>query len=365
MKKLVLCFLGALLMLGAACSAPPEASAPAAETPTAEATSPAPPPSQATDVPTPSPPPSAVPAASAAQPHTVTMDIESKCLEGNLAGASPERSLYIYLPPSYYEGEKAYPVVYYLHGHGEPAGVYMRQNRSRLDNAFESGAKEFIFVSIDGGASYYVNSPVSGNWEDYILTEVIPTIDATYRTIPEAPSRGICGTSMGGFGSINLALRHPDVFCAVYSMSPGLLKDDGFEEAMGTWKSDTGFLRDYSQAFAPNPDAEHLGDIPTMDGSEEDNAIVDKWMTGFGDLQEKLDAYMALGVPLKAIGFSYGTNDSYAWIPKGTEYFSGLLKENGIDNSLLIFEGGHTQPPDSIKEVLVPFFSENLDYGDD
>ena len=48
-------------------------------------------------------------------------------------------------------------------------------------------------------------------------------MEENYHTISEAGARGICGFSMGGFASINLAFRHPDVYSAVYAMSPGLL----------------------------------------------------------------------------------------------------------------------------------------------
>lgn len=357
MKKLVLCLLCMALIFTAACSAAPAAPPGASVTPA--------PPSLTTAAASPFPPPSVsgTPAPSTQQ-RLITTNIDSELLKDNLLNLSPRKTLVIYLPPSYYESDKAYPVVYYLHGHGEAPGMYIGQNRRELNDAFKAGAKEFIFVEIDGGTSYYVNSPVTGKWEDYFLDEVIPKIDKEYRTIPEASSRGISGFSMGGFGSINLAMRHPDVFCAVYSMSPGLLKQDGLPEAMETWRGDSGFLRDYARAFAPDTNAELLGDVPKLDGSDEDNIIVEKWMTGFGDLQEKLDAYTALGIPLKAIAFSYGTDDGYTWIPKGTQYFSELLKENGIENSLYTFEGGHTQPPGSMTELIVPFFNESLDYGD-
>lgn len=351
MKKSALLIMCAALMLLAACTAAPQQSA----APSAPAQTPS------TEV---SPSAASAKPSAAAQQYIVTASIDSKCIEGNLIKASAKRNLCIYLPPSYYDSDKAYPVVYYLHGHGESVGSYVRSSKITLDNSFKGGAKEFIFVGIDGGTSYYVNSPVTGNWEDYFLTEIIPYVDANYRTIAKAESRGICGFSMGGFGSINLALKHPDVFCAVYSMSPGLLMDDGLGEAMDSWASDRGFLTDYSRAFAPDTAAEKLGDIPVLDGSEEDNIIIEKWMTGFGDLQEKMQAYIALGKPLKAIGFSYGTNDSYTWIPKGTQYFSDLLNENGITNTLFTFKGGHMQPIQGVTKLLIPFFNDNLVYGE-
>jgi len=348
MRKAALFLFAAALLFAAACSAaaPGDGKTPEAQT---QATVSA----AAPDV---SSPP-------AAGEYLITASIESKCLEGNLIGASVKRNIYICLPPSYYDGKKSYPVVYYLHGHGEPAGSYVQSSKFELDRAFKAGAKEFIFVGFSGGTSFYVNSPVTGNWEDYFLSEVIPYVDGNFRTIPEAQSRGICGFSMGGFGAINLALLHPDVFCAVYSMSPGLLKNDALPGAMKTWKNDQGFLTNYARAFAPNKEAERLGDVPKLDGTEQDNLIVKKWMSGFGNLKEKMDAYVALNKPLKAIGFSYGTNDAYAWIPEGTQYFSDLLKENGIENTLYTFKGGHMQPLQGVTKLLVPFFNENLVYA--
>lgn len=352
MRKLTLFILFTALVFSAACCAAPQVGAPPSG------------PSQTVET----SPVASAPVISRSpedlKKYMVTASLESECLKNNLIKAPVKRNLYIYLPPTYFGSSKSYPVVYYLHGHGQPAGRYIRNNRGELDGAFIAGAKEFIFVGIEGGPSYYVNSPVSGNWEDYFLTEIIPYVDENYRTIPDVSSRGICGFSMGGFGSINLALKHPDIFCAVYSMSPGLLKSDGLPEAMETWIGDRGFLTDYARAFAPNTNAKSLGDVPQLDGTEEDNIIVEKWMSGFGNLEEKMQAYIALNLPLKAIAFSCGTKDGYTWIPKGTQYFSDLLNENGIKNSLLTFDGGHAHPPNGITEVLVPFFNENLTYED-
>jgi len=210
--------------------------------------------------------------------------------------------------------------------------------------------------------SFYVNSPVSGNWEDCLIEEIIPYVDAGYRTLAQAESRGICGFSMGGFGAMNLALRHPDVFAAVYAMSPGIMKDDALPKAMDTWAGDAAFLVAYARAFAPNPEkAKIFGDIPVLDNTDEDNLIAAKWTDGFGNWSQKLDAYLTLGIPLRAIGISYGTTDSYGWITTGSAYFVDLLRENDIEPTVFAFDGGHRIPLDAISDHLGPFFGENLE----
>jgi S-formylglutathione hydrolase FrmB len=301
--------------------------------------------------------------------YYITEEITSGSIADNNAMGDPgTEKIFIYLPPDYYDSEESYPVVYYLHGFGETPGSFLMSSKLRLNNLFSEGDKSFIMVEVSGsgftGGSFYVNSPASGNWEDCLIDEVIPYVDAGYRTLPKAESRGICGFSMGGFGAMNLALLHPDVFGAVYAMSPGIMKDDALAEAMKTWTGDAAFQQAYARAFAPDLEGStFFGDIPALDGSEEDNAICAKWYSGFGNWSQKLDAYLALGTPLRAIGISYGTNDGYTWIPTGSAYFADLLRENGIDPVEFSFEGGHEMPENTIKDHLGPFFLENLSWG--
>ena len=75
--------------------------------------------------------------------------------------------------------------------------------------------------------SYYLNSPVvkESQFETYISEEVIEKIDNTYRTIKNKKGRAISGLSMGGYGALYLAIRHPDLFCAAGSMSGALNPD--------------------------------------------------------------------------------------------------------------------------------------------
>lgn len=299
----------------------------------------------------------------------ITEEITSLSIaDHNMLGDSGLEKIYIYLPPNYYDSQEAYPVVYYLHGFGETSGSFLQSSTSNLDSLFAEGEKAFIMVEVSGngstGGSFYVNSPSSGNWDDCLIKDVIPYVDSQYRTLAQAESRGICGFSMGGFGAMNLALLHPDVFAAVYSMSPGIMKDDALPEAMRTWAGDTAFLQAYSRAFASNPEnTKTYGAVPKMDNTELDNAIVAKWYSGFGNWTQKLDAYLSLKTPLRAIGISYGTKDNYTWITSGSAYYVDLLREKGIEPTVFTFDGGHWMPTNAIADHLGPFFQENLSWG--
>jgi hypothetical protein len=71
-----------------------------------------------------------------------------------------------------------------------------------------------------GVGSFFANSPISGRFEDFTIQEVVPFIDAHYRTIPGAASRGITGDGIGGYGAMRYAFLHPEVFSVVYGMHP-------------------------------------------------------------------------------------------------------------------------------------------------
>jgi S-formylglutathione hydrolase FrmB len=132
-----------------------------------------------------------------------------------------ERMVDIYLPSDYFVNTDIhYPTIYYLHGAGGnqnegymDAMAYYSQYHS--DTVHE--APPAILVSPDGGCepysgSGYVNSPLYGDFEDYISQDLIEFIDENFRTIPEKDFRFITGYSMGGFGSAYHAIRRPELF---------------------------------------------------------------------------------------------------------------------------------------------------------
>jgi enterochelin esterase family protein len=148
---------------------------------------------------------------------------DSKVLKNNPLKDPHKRELVVYLPKSYLDSGKSYPVVYLIAGFTGFGKMNMnvsgyseniQQRLDRLINTKRIG--EMIVVMPDCftryGGSQYVNSAATGNYEDYLIEEIIPYIDNTYRTLTKPESRCIIGKSSGGYGAMWLAMRHPDVF---------------------------------------------------------------------------------------------------------------------------------------------------------
>lgn len=290
---------------------------------------------------------------------TVTETINASSIKGNLLGTDTNLRITITLPSSYDKSTSRYPVLYFFHGFGNGNGVVSGQANRLAKQMVKSDKKEFIIVEPHIGLCFGTNSPVTGNWEDYISKEVINYIDQKYRTIPKAEARGIAGFSMGGFVAINLGLKHPDIYSSIYALSPGLFDENGLKNAMDTW--DGQFKECYGAAFSPNVKAASpYANIPKFDNSAEDNKIVQDWENGFGNLKNKINAYKALNKPLTAIKLNCGKNDSYKWIFAGTQYFSKLLNDAGIKNELKITDCVHEIDGDFYDSECVDFFSQNL-----
>lgn len=292
--------------------------------------------------------------------------IPSECIAKNILDEQDSHSFHIYLPASYESNpDKQYPVVYFLHGFGDSTSRLMASMKPSLEKAFAAGENEFILAAISGkngaGGSFYVNSPIGGDWEDFIVQEVVDYMDSNYRTLADSASRSITGYSMGGYGAINIGLKHPDVFSSIVAFCPGIFAEGDLEKVFESWKSAPSVKKAYAQAFSPNPDVPNiLGNIPEFSGAEVDNAIVEDWNNGYGNWAAKIDAYLALNTPLKGIQINYSDTDSYAWIPDGCKDFSRLLTERDIEHTLTEFSGGHVVPEDAVENFYAPFYKDTL-----
>jgi S-formylglutathione hydrolase FrmB len=131
------------------------------------------------------------------------------------------------LPADYASSSsKRYPVLYFFHGMFEDERSWAeRGGKELLDGMLAKGQLgSFLVVMPDAGKTFYVNS-FDGRvrYEDFFTQEFVAYIDQHYRTIARPGERGLFGVSMGGFGSLHIGLRHPDLFGAVSAQSAALL----------------------------------------------------------------------------------------------------------------------------------------------
>jgi putative tributyrin esterase len=126
----------------------------------------------------------------------------------------------IYLPRNYEQGSQSFPVLYLLHGFYGNFTDWDKQSHLRK---FAENL-DFIIVMPDGDNSWYVNSMSDSrnSYEDFIVKDLIGEVDGHYRTVASRKSRAIAGDSMGGYGALNLALRHPELFAFAGSLSGAL-----------------------------------------------------------------------------------------------------------------------------------------------
>ncbi|MCC7407284.1 MAG: alpha/beta hydrolase fold domain-containing protein [Phycisphaeraceae bacterium] len=142
----------------------------------------------------------------------------------------------IYLPPGYHDpanAEKRYPVVYWLHGSHGNENLAANLLAVALAQAIQAGrVPPMIYVFANGGRfSSYMDHPDNEvKSETLIIQELIPHVDATYRTIASREGRGVEGFSMGGAGALKFAFKHPDMFCSAISVAGAFVS---VEESLG------------------------------------------------------------------------------------------------------------------------------------
>ncbi len=317
--------------------------------------------------------------------------VSAPSLRHNLLGDSYKRAVTVYLPPGYGIGaQKRYPVVYLLHGFSADHRVFIKgpyQNiniRLSMDSLIRAGAvKEMIVVTpsaknaYDG--SFYANSPVTGNWEDFIVDDLVAYIDRHYRTIRNRSGRGITGHSMGGFGAFRVAMRHPEKFSAVYMMSAyGLVIGDSLRSmpATNAWKAalavrakedvlKAGFFADLDIALAavysPDRSSQPLYvDFPyRLEGDS--LLLVDSVAARWRNTPMAMVPSHASALRRLAIAFDAGTNDGFADIPASVTELDSLLTSLRITHTAELYEGTHVGGIRARLETKVlPFFSKNL-----
>lgn len=159
------------------------------------------------------------------RPNVVFEAVPGATLNGNPLGDPRLRYVPVYLPPSY-DGAKRFPVIVLLAGFASTGMSFLNYGFGRptlpelIDTLIREGSMpEAIVVMPDCmtryGGSQYVDSTATGDYESYLTGELIPHIDRTFSTLPEARHRAVAGKSSGGFGALRLGMRHPELFSAV------------------------------------------------------------------------------------------------------------------------------------------------------
>jgi acetyl esterase/lipase len=134
-------------------------------------------------------------------------------------------SYLIYLPPGYDKAPaKRYPVLYYFHGGGgsQRVGDIWVQ---KLDAAIKAGVcPPMIAVLVEGlpGGSFLDSPDGKTPIESVIIKDLIPYVDANYRTIPRRDARALSGLSMGGYGAFHFGFKYPEMFSMIFGMCAGV-----------------------------------------------------------------------------------------------------------------------------------------------
>lgn len=185
----------------------------------------------------------------------------------------------IWLPNGYWENlDLYYPVIFYLHGAGgdQTEGLIFANHYYQTHNSgpYADSVPASIIISPDGGCepylgSFWVNSTLYGNYEDFIVSDLINFLETEFRVMNTRDFRYITGYSMGGFGSAYLALKNPDIFSVCVPQSAAhlcrpdtlmnlwlseMLEENGGYNFQYNTGNTTQLYFTSSGAFAPNLD---------------------------------------------------------------------------------------------------------------
>lgn len=311
--------------------------------------------------------------------------VHGKSLEGNLEGDSPDRDVSVYLPPGYKtDSKKRYPVIYLLHGYTDNDDNWFGAKHpfvdapAAIDKALASGSSHGMIVVMPNAytiymGSMYSNSVTTGDWEGFITNDLVSYIDTHYRTIPDRASRGLAGHSMGGYGTIRLGMKYPEVFSSLYAMSacclgtnpnltgPAMEKAEAIHSAADLAKADFGTraMIASAAAWSPNPKNPPLYfDLPAMDGKPQP-LVVAKWDANAP--LAMLDQYVPNLKKYHAIALDVGTKDGL--MASIQELDSGMTTF-GISHTFETYDGTHVSGIQvRLEKNVMPFFSNNLSFG--
>lgn len=300
---------------------------------------------------------------------------ESNILKDNPLGDPSVRDLYVYLPPDYDENDKNYPVTYCLTGFTGRGKMMLNDSAfspnmaERLDRLIaEQRIKPMIVVLPDCftkyGGSQYINSTATGNYEDYIINEIVPFIDENFRTINDRNSRAVTGKSSGGYGAMIMAMRHADLFGAATTIAGDCyfemcykpdfkkafkaIKNDPFkliekfydeESNKGKFDFDGLNIIGMSACYSPNKESDWGFDLPfDLTTGEIREDVWQRWLAH--DPVYLVENSVEALKSLKLFFLDAGTSDEFA-LDIGANILVDRLKKHDVPHKHEEFDGGH------------------------
>jgi len=334
----------------------------------------------------------------------------SESLINNVIGNDSIRKMQVYTPPGYdHKRAEGYPVVYLLHGLPFTEKSFIDINtwdewvgpnsvfetypdfpeegfRLWVDNLIETGKMEPMIIVMPNAMTYpygfsmYSNSILNGNFEDYIVYDLVNFMDKRYNTIASNEGRAVIGYSQGGYAAFMFGLKHPDIFGAVASHSGLLMVDavlsmkevileenpDGFTGPdPAKFLTSAGYA--FSAAWSPNlSNPPFYVDLP-FEIQEDENGVnkidlvpevVALWYQN--DVFSLLDTHVANFKSLKGIYFDVGDYDELGMNLAYDPYLFQKLDAYEIIYTFDPFPGGHFDKTFSRLEVSLEFCSDAL-----
>jgi S-formylglutathione hydrolase FrmB len=227
----------------------------------------------------------------------------------------------ILLPASYQKApNRRYPVLYFLHGMNGNEGEFERRGVDKAVGRLREEGKigDLIIVAPAGQNSFYLNAKNGAQYEDAIIKDLIPHVEKTYPAIGKQNGRAIQGLSMGGFGALTLAFKHPEMFASVSAHSSALFLE--LPNTSGTDRRSQFMATLVGSIFGNPPDEEFFRANNPMYLAETNASAIKK---------SSLKIY-----------FDVGAEDRYGF-QGANKQFDERLTKAGLQHEYHMFPGGH------------------------
>lgn len=305
--------------------------------------------------------------------------ITSEALAANLLGDPATRNYQVYLPPSYDLSTNRYPAIYVLHGYGGDETGLVSILQSSLNSLIrQRQIGEMMAVFVNGAnrlhGSFYLSSPVIGDFETYITRDLVQLIDEHYRTLRSRESRGVTGVSMGGWGTMHLALKFPGTFSVAVAEAGlydaagmlgvsvarqlGMIYPTNLAQFDGLPFPENACAAIYA-GLTPNLERPNLYTDYPYERRDGQLVLVDSVFERAlaGDVQHgDLARYLNEPVQLRGIKVVHGTADSVVPVAEARK-FTNALAAAKLEFEYQEHPGGH----DFLPGLALPFFSAHLE----